>query len=417
MRIIQLIKTALFAILLLSTQLIQAVNLKYEGATAFSNKNEIVVSTGVVEGSWKWTGSGFVSAGFKNLATGTEWVSVENKNAADWNLGLPGMEKAILLSVEADVSDDDKFTSEHIAVIATIQYPKAKIELKDVIWVYPGAPGLRIQLLIKGKEDFDSDARFNSDLAQTDFLPVKVNGLKFQTVGFYNDHDGRNADSLQMVDVVDFKNPAVVDSFPLANMLFAHTDNEGFGLVKESHKVLNEPSVNTGIFYYNQNGIFTTGCGLSAKDIVTNKFRPCWAVWRMAWKGDDDDKQLAIKMFDRKRYPIDSKHDVFLMTNVYGGGGHIVSASEENIPKEIKNCADLGIDVCQTSTGCLTIFREINNAQCGKSVKLIFLSGKSVELENLLTGATQTIKVDANGNALFSLANPASFLFFKYKSN
>jgi hypothetical protein len=69
--------------------------------------------------------------------------------------------------------------------------------------------------------------KFNRDLAQTDYLPAKVNGLKFQTEGFYNDHDGRNADSLQMVDVIDFKNPAAVDSFPLANMLFAYNDNEG----------------------------------------------------------------------------------------------------------------------------------------------------------------------------------------------
>jgi hypothetical protein len=71
----------------------------------------------------------------------------------------------------------------------------------------------------------------------------------------------------------------------------------------------------------------------------------------------------------------------------------------------------------ETSTGYLTIFREINNAQSGKTIKLKFLSGKSVELENLLTGETQTIKVDANGNALFSMANPASFLFIRYKSN
>ena len=79
--------------------------------------------------------------------------------------------------------------------------------------------------------------------------------------------------------------------------------------------------------------------------------RPCWAVWRMAWKGDDDDKQLAIKMFDRKRYPTDPIYDVFLMTNVWGGGGHIASASEENILKEIRSSADLGIDVVQIDAG------------------------------------------------------------------
>jgi len=56
-------------------------------------------------------------------------------------------------------------------------------------------------------------------------------------------------------------------------------------------------------------------------------------------------------MFDRMRYPLDSKYDVFLMTNVWGGGGHAASASEENILKEINSCADLSIDVCQIDAG------------------------------------------------------------------
>ena len=326
-------------------------NLKCENALAVAHGQEITISTGVVEGKWKWTGKGIVTTGFKNLATGTEWVSNESSNLADWNLGLPGMQKAKLVSLEAMESDDEQFTSKHISVIATIEYPDANLQLKYLIWAYPGAPGLRTQLLVKGKAGFAPDTTFNSDLAQTDCLPANLTGLKFQTVGYYNDHDGRNEDSLQMVDVIDFENPAPADSFPLANILFAYNDKEGFGLVKESHKVVNEPSVNTGLFFYNENGVYTTGCGLSANDIVTDKFRPCWAVWRMAWNGDDDDKQLAIKMFDRKRYPINPKYDVFLMSNVWGGGGGSASASEENILKEIRSCADLGIDVCQIDAG------------------------------------------------------------------
>jgi len=346
-----LIILSLAVILLGYNQNLSALNVKYQSASAVSNKNDLVISTGVVQGTWKWTGKGYVTTGFKNLKTGTEWVSVANKSTADWSLGLLGMDKAKLVSLEALESDDDKFTSKHIAVVATIDYPNANMVLKYLIWAYPGASGLRTQLLIKGKKGFDADFKFNSDLAQTDCLPVKLNGLKLQTVGFYNDHDGRNADSLQMVDVIDFKNPARVDSFPLANMLFAYNDKEGFGLVKESQKVVNEPSVNTGIFYYNDKGIYNTGLGLASKDIKTDTFRPCWAVWRMAWTGNEDDKQLAIKMFDRKRYPIINKHDIFIMTNVWGGGGGGASASEENILKEIASCADLGIDVCQIDAG------------------------------------------------------------------
>ncbi len=347
----KIIKSMLIALLLLSIHLIHAVNLKYDGASAFSNKKEIVVSTGVVEGRWGWTGSGFVSTGFNNLATGTQWGSEQKGVLADWNLGNLDMGKAKLISVDAAVNDDEKFTSKHIAVVATIEYPKAKLVLKYLIWAYPGASGLRTQLLVKGQKGFVADPVFNSNLAKTDFLPIKVKGLKFQTVGFYNDHDGRNADSLQMVDVIDFNNPPTADSFHDANMLYAYNDKEGFGLIKESQKVVNEPSVNTGIFVYDEKGVYNTGWGLSTKDIVTDKFRPCWAVWRMVWKGDDDDKQLAVKMFDRKRYPIINKYDIFLMANVWGGGKSSASASEENILKEISSCADLGIDVCQIDAG------------------------------------------------------------------
>jgi len=347
----QLILCCLFILFAGFKQGIPGITMKLADASVVSEQQEITISTGMVEGKWRWTGKGLVTTGFKNIATGTEWVSNDFSKMADWSLGLPGMDKANLLSLEAVESDDTKFTSKHIAIEATIDYPDANIELRYVIWAYPNAPGLRTQLLIKGKNGYTPDTLFNGDLANTDHLPVDVKGLKFQTVGFYNDHDGRNADSLQMVDVIHFGDPAPTDSFPLANILFAYNEKEGVGLVKESQKVVNEPSVNTGIFYYNREGIYTTGCGLSAKDIVPDKFRPCWAVWRLAWSGNEDDKQLALKMFDRKRYPKINQHDVFIMTNVWGGGKSQASASEENILKEINSASDLGIDVVQIDAG------------------------------------------------------------------
>jgi len=346
--------TIILGIFFLLTGCIQklpVLKMNYEEAMVVTTGNEIIVSTGVVEGKWKWIGKGLVTTGFKNLATGTEWISKENTGMADWDIRLPRMKKARLISLKANESDDEKLTSKHISVVATVEYPDANIVVQYMIWAYPGAPGLRTQLLVKATEGFAPDSSFNSNLAQTDYLPVDVNGLNFQTVGFYNDHDGRNSDSLQMVDVIDFEKTAATDSFSLANMLFAYNNTEGIGLVKESHKVVNEESVNTGVFYYDENGVYNTGWGLSVNDIVPDKFRRCWAVWRMAWKGDDDDKQLAIKMFDRKRFPIDKKHDIFIMTNVWGGGGGGESAKEENILKEIRSCADLGIDVCQIDAG------------------------------------------------------------------
>jgi hypothetical protein len=342
---------ALFILLAGCKKNLPEINFSFEEASVFTSEQEITVSTGVVEGRWEWTGKGFVTTGFRNLVTGTEWVSKESACLADWDLGMPGMGNARLIALEATGSDDDGFTSGHISVTAIIEYPDALIELKYLIWAYPGAPGLRTQLLVKGKEGFSPDSSFNSHFAQTDHIPADVNGLMLQTVGYYNNHDGRNADTLGITDVFYYDTPASADSFPLANILFAYNEYEGFGLVKESQKVVNRESINTGIFYYNQEGVFSTGWGLSQENIVNDLYRPCWAVWRMVWKGDDDDKQLAVKQFDRLRYPVDPQYDVFLMTNVWGGGKGGASASEENILKEIRSSADLGIDVVQIDAG------------------------------------------------------------------
>jgi hypothetical protein len=71
----------------------------------------------------------------------------------------------------------------------------------------------------------------------------------------------------------------------------------------------------------------------------------------------------------------------------------------------------------ESSSGYLTLFREINNTDVSKEIKLVFLKGKTLQITNLLTGTTETTKVDINGNASFSMSNPASYLFLKYTIN
>ncbi len=135
-----------------------------------------------------------------------------------------------------------------------------------------------------------------------------------------------------------------------ASILFLYNETEGFGLVKESHLVVNKPGINTGFFKCSKTGVESTGWGLALANISRDYFSPCWASWRICWEGGEDEKQLAIKMFDRLRYPV-KKEDIVLVTNVWGGGKGTASAKEENIVKEIKSCADLGIDVVQIDAG------------------------------------------------------------------
>ena len=58
--------------------------------------------------------------------------------------------KAKMISLVARKNNDEEFTSEHLEVIAEIGYPDSGVTLQYRIWAYPGAPGIRTQLWVKG---------------------------------------------------------------------------------------------------------------------------------------------------------------------------------------------------------------------------------------------------------------------------
>ncbi len=66
--------------------------------------------------------------------------------------------------------------------------------------------------------------------------------------------------------------------------------------------------------------------------------------------------------------------------------------------------------------GFLTVFREPWNSQQRATFKLPHLAGTQVELTDLLTGATRTVAVAADGGLTFALDEPAQFLFLAYEA-
>lgn len=130
---------------------------------------------------------------------------------------------------------------------------------------------------------------------------------------------------------------------------------EGFCLVKESHKCANQQGVNTGGFQCDSRGVASTGWGPAPADILTKRFRSCWASWAVVYDGGDDGRELAIKTFDRQRYPVDPERDIYIMANTWGSGGDksesLEASREENILNQIESCQDLGIDVQQIDDG------------------------------------------------------------------
>ncbi len=336
---------------------IPTIELDFKSASVTTQNDEIIVTTGKVTGKWKWTGKGFVSTGLKNLLSENEWVNEQSEHLADWDLSL-FEDDVELVSLTADISNDDNFTSQHIRIVAEMDYDmpekhygESGLRLRFEIWAYPDAPGFRTQLFLKGIKSWAAPGIACSNDYLIDYLPVSTADLTRQTVGFYNDHDGRNADTLDFVDKHIFSKPiSDGEIYNDANILFLFNEKEGMGLVKESHKVINKVGINTGYFKCSENGIESTGWGLALANINRDEYLPCWANWRICWAGDEDEKQLALKIFDRMRYPV-TEEDKVIMTNVWGGGQRIAGAKEENIVKEIKSCADLGIDVVQIDAG------------------------------------------------------------------
>jgi hypothetical protein len=256
-------------------QNIKNLQLIFENAAVSCEKNEIIITTGSAKGKWKWTGHGIVTTGFKNQVSGTEWAQEKISYPSDWDLKLFGGDKAKarLISLGAIISDDNGFTSKHIEVSAEIEYPKANLKVRYVIWAYPGAPGFRTQLFVKGSGNFVADTSVNTNYSRIDFLPSAVSNNKRQTIGFYNNNDGRNSDSLEFVDNRIFDTGfSGIDTFALANILFIYNDKEGIGMVKESQKVVNRESVNTGVFICAMIMVWSQPAGVFLLSILRKKF-------------------------------------------------------------------------------------------------------------------------------------------------
>lgn len=64
--------------------------------------------------------------------------------------------------------------------------------------------------------------------------------------------------------------------------------------------------------------------------------------------------------------------------------------------------------------GYLTVFREIENANERRAMRLNYLAGKAVTLTDLLSCASRVVEVGADGAVEFSIEKPADFRFLRY---
>jgi hypothetical protein len=330
----------------------------------------LTVTTGRIVRDWTWTGKGLVTTAMtdefhKVYATG------KLAHACDWE--LPGIldvgSAAELVSIDAHVSNDEGFSNQYLEVITTIRYPVAKLEFQHVIWAFPDAPGLRVQLRVKALPGFDPKPAIDADRkivdcggtklgpgARVDHLPVdfsQPNSRRYW--GIYNDPGNRLDQSKPMLE------EKVITGYPLfqpesidwASGVAVECGGHGVILVKESPKTVNQPAHLTGAFFATPQGLDVTGWGLAAAEILPDRFRECWATWSICYTGGPDGMQLALKTFDAARYPVLPQRDLFILSNTWGPanplGGQFTS--EEHLLKEIPALGALGIDVAQIDDG------------------------------------------------------------------
>lgn len=313
--------------------------------------NQLTVATGAVERTWRWTGRGLATISLRNQETGHEW-SAPGDSSADWS--YPGLidpsAPAILQELTARPVRFDPLTSDRIEVVAEVEHTDAKLLLEYVIWAYPGAPGLRTQLRVRALPGFVANRSTQTAPHAADSFSIAKQGLATRAIGYYNHTQRRNQRETEIL-----REEPVRDGADWASVLCLQDGVEGLCLVKESHKCVNQQGVDTGAFHLTSHRVTNSGWGPSPQDFLHDRYRDCWACWTVLYRGEDSERQLAVKRFDRRRFPVDPQRDIYIMANTWGSGADksesLAASDEQNILRQIGSAADLGIDVQQIDDG------------------------------------------------------------------
>jgi len=325
--------------------------LKLENATVKTRNNQLVVSTGRVERIFDITKAGLVTSSYIYLQSGENFVGRNSALLSDWK--YPSLsERAYLEDISAKVSDDNGFTSQHIEVTANFIYPFDKLNIRYVIWIYPDAPGIRTQLFMKTLKGVELKKDDQENI--TEQLVVDENLKKVMFWGYADGTQYINQDSTPIMKT-ELRERAI-NTNDWASGICLSDHKRGMILIKESTKCFNRGIVaNNGRFLVDEKKVMNTGSGYSIEELDDKEYKSSWASWTILFSGNKDNMQLALKQFDRIRYPVDKKRDMYMIANTWGSAsnrkGSKLAAREENVFREIESQADLGIDVQQIDDG------------------------------------------------------------------
>jgi hypothetical protein len=342
-----------------------------QAQVTFEN-NILAVNTGKISRIWQWTGNGFLTQSITRIATQYTWRNPNTTLHADWQLPtrLDENPQAQLIDITAEISDDQGFTSEHLLVIALMEYPTEHLQARFCVRVYPDAPGVHVQLAFRMLDGFNWDGtlhhRENTDTANTialiergyrraEYLPVTFGNAQRRAWGFYNNLQYRNDTFTPILkEHVSDRPLGKLETCDWANAMCVETDGEGMGLLKESHRCVNQPGIDGGVFACRQStGVEAIGLGVLPNHL-SEKFITAWAHWTVVYAQNDRARQVAFKEFDHARFPMSEEYAV-IQANTWGSSvgflQHRIAAGQDNVLRELESCAALGIDLLQIDDG------------------------------------------------------------------
>ncbi len=347
-------------------------NYAYGTAGVRVNGSQLHLWTGKCSAIWQQTESGLALASIEKGERHGWAFDVNNK--ADWDIPGVTVGPAKLVTLTANENDDDGFTNKHLEVVVEFYYEQSKTHLQYRVWAYPKAPGLRVQIWLKAAGGFQP-AEFR-DEARVFSLHTAVSRFR-RGVATYSKHNSGRAGRFEQFPMMKEEASSgpltTTKRYEKAGLLKLLSDDSTLLVVKEAPAIDSPVRVDEqarkqrererigwspyriGGFEISANRVAVTGAGIAASDLVQNQWRQAYATWLVIADANETQQQLAVKRYDRYRFPFDWKRDWYIGANNWGSTSNArlgqISSKEPSILKEIEAAYEMGIEMVQIDDG------------------------------------------------------------------
>lgn len=189
-----------------------------------------------------------------------------------------------------------------------------------------------------------------------DYLPLDPQKSKRIYAGYFNDTQHRNSILTPILKEEIRENEIQKDEQNWwASIVAIEQGSDGIMMVKESHKCVNQYGVETGSFIIKNDGIYNTGTSLSPQEIVPDQYKWFWGSWIIPYQAIGANRELALKTFDRKRFPINIKRDMYSLVCTWGHSRNVRDgrnyATESEVLKEMDFVKEINVDLLLIDDG------------------------------------------------------------------